>query len=133
MAVLPAPNAVYERDENRLIKAWREYLDMIDLMQKLGVAWNEGRLPEGEPQRVGIELPVSEGGQFAITDARMVVSRRTIASLLRSSVCSTFPREGQLPGDYRQTEPAKLAWSYVRGRSKAKDAADDRPSGYPAA
>jgi len=51
--------AVYELDENRLIKASREYLDMIDLMQKFGVAWDEGRLPERKPRRVSIELPVS--------------------------------------------------------------------------
>jgi limonene-1,2-epoxide hydrolase len=37
----PCPHsmvAVYELDENGLIKAWREYLDMADLTRKMGVA-----------------------------------------------------------------------------------------------
>jgi limonene-1,2-epoxide hydrolase len=43
----PCPHqmvAVYELDENGLIKAWREYLDMVDLMQKMGVGTNDGAI-----------------------------------------------------------------------------------------
>lgn len=43
----PCPHqmvAVYELDENGLIKAWREYLDMVDLMQKMGVGTDDGAI-----------------------------------------------------------------------------------------
>ena len=35
-SVSPAMVAIYELDENGLIKRWREYLDMADLTRKMG-------------------------------------------------------------------------------------------------